>query len=291
MSKTMELRQPTVAITGAGSGLGRAVAIKLAAKGYRVFGTARSETDAADLEKASAGNVAVTLADITDQHAVTAWVGKVTDELGERGLDVLVSNAGTLTPGPLEVIPLDDIRREFEVNVFGAMAVINGFLPALRESRGRIVQIGAMTGRLPVPFDGPSSASKAAFEALADVYRLELKPFGIAFVMVQAGNMRTGGPAKTAAALKRISDAMTDEQRALYGYAFGKFTESLNNMQNAGLSAEASADRVIELVEQVPPPIRAALGDDAEQILRLVQEQSDSELDALRLQLIGLGDA
>jgi NAD(P)-dependent dehydrogenase (short-subunit alcohol dehydrogenase family) len=291
MSNTMELRQPTVAITGAGSGLGRAVAIKLAAKGYRVFGTARSETDAADLEKASAGNAAVTLADITDQHAVTAWVGKVTDELGERGLDVLISNAGTLTPGPLEVIPLDDIRREFEVNVFGAMAVINGFLPALRKSRGRIVQIGAMTGRLPVPFDGPSSASKAAFEALADVYRLELKPFGIAFVMVQAGNMRTGGPAKTAAALKGIADAMTDEQRALYGHAFGKFTESLNSMQNAGLSAEASADRVIELVEQVPPPIRAALGDDAEQILRLVREQSDSELDALRLQLIGLGDA
>jgi len=287
----MELRQPTVAITGAGSGLGRAMAIKLAAKGYRVFGTARSETDAADLEKASAGNAAVTLADITDQHAVTAWVGKVSDELGERGLDVLISNAGTLTPGPLEVIPLDDIRREFEVNVFGAMAVINGFLPALRKSRGRIVQIGAMTGRLPVPFDGPSSASKAAFEALADVYRLELKPFGIAFVMVQAGNMRTGGPAKTAAALKRIADTMTDEQRALYGHAFGKFTESLNSMQNAGLSAEASADRVIELVEQEPPAIRAALGDDAEQILRLVREQSDTELDALRLQLIGLGDA
>jgi NAD(P)-dependent dehydrogenase (short-subunit alcohol dehydrogenase family) len=287
----MELRQPTVAITGAGSGLGRAVALKLAARGYRVFGTARSETDAADLEKASAGNAAVTLADITDERAVTAWVGKVSDELGERGLDVLISNAGTLTPGPLEVIPLDDIRREFEVNVFGAMAVINGFLPALRKSRGRIVQIGAMTGRLPVPFDGPSSASKAAFEALADVYRLELKPFGIAFVMVQAGNMRTGGPAKTAAALKRIADTMTDEQRALYGHAFGKFTESLNSMQNAGLSAEASADRVIELVEQEPPAIRAALGDDAEQILRLVREQSDTELDALRLQLIGLGDA
>ena len=291
MPNTMELHQPTVAITGAGSGLGRAVAIKLAAKGYRVFGTARSETDAADLEKASAGNAAVTLADITDQHAVTAWVGEVSDELGERGLDVLISNAGTLTPGPLEVIRLDDIRREFEVNVFGALAVINGFLPALRKSRGRIVQIGAMTGRLPVPFDGPSSASKAAFEALADVYRTELQPFGIAFVMVQAGNMRTRGPAKTAAALKRIADAMTDEQRALYGHALGKFTDSLNNMQNAGLSAEASADRVIELVEQVPPPIRAALGDDAEQILRLVREQSDTELDALRLQLIGLGDA
>ena len=290
MSNTMELRQPSVAITGAGSGLGRALAIKLAAKGYRVFGTARSEQHVADLQQVSGGNVALTLSDITDQRAVRAWVGKVSDELGERGLDVLISNAGTLTPGPLEVIPLDDIRREFEVNVFGAMAVINGFLPALRKSRGRIVQIGAMTGRFPVPFDGPSSASKAAFEALADVYRTELKPFGIAFVMVQAGNMRTGGPAKTAAALKRIADDMTDEQRALYGDAFAKFTDSLNNMQNAGLSAEASADRVIELVEQEPPPIRAAVGDDAEQILRLVREKSDTELDALRLQLIGLGD-
>jgi NAD(P)-dependent dehydrogenase (short-subunit alcohol dehydrogenase family) len=291
MSNTLKLRQPTVAITGAGSGLGRAVAIKLAAKGYRVFGTARSAQDVADLDRASAGNAALTLADITDQRAVTAWVGKVSDELGERGLDVLISNAGTLTPGPLEVLPLDDIRREFEVNVFGALAVINGFLPALRKSRGRIVQIGAVTGRLPVPFDGPSSASKAAFEALADVYRAELKPFGVAFVMAQAGNMRTGGPAKTAAALKRTADAMTGEQRALYGDAFGKFSDSLNNMQNAGLSAEASADRVIELVEQVPPPIRAAVGDDAEEILRFVREKSDTELDALRLQLIGLGDA
>jgi NAD(P)-dependent dehydrogenase (short-subunit alcohol dehydrogenase family) len=291
MSDTTELHQPSVAITGAGSGLGRALAIKLAAKGYRVFGTARSELHVADLLEVSNGNVALTLADITDQSAVTAWVNKVSEEVGERGLDVLISNAGTLTPGPLEVIPLDDIRREFEVNVFGALAVINGFLPALRKCRGRIVQIGAMTGRLPVPFDGPSSASKAAFEALADVYRAELKPFGVAFVMAQAGNMRTGGPAKTAAALKRLADSMTAEQRALYGDVFGKFSDVLNTMQNAGLSAEASADRVIELVEQVPPPIRAAVGDDAEQILRLVREKSDTELDALRLQLIGAGDA
>jgi NAD(P)-dependent dehydrogenase (short-subunit alcohol dehydrogenase family) len=291
MTNTTELHQPSVAITGAGSGLGRALAIKLAAKGYCVFGTARSEQHVADLLEVSGGNVALTLADITDQRAVTAWVEKVSEELGERGLDVLISNAGTLTPGPLEVIPLDDIRREFEVNVFGALAVINGFLPALRKSRGRIVQIGAMTGRLPVPFDGPSSASKAAFEALADVYRAELKPFGVAFVMAQAGNMRTGGPAKTAAALKRLAGSMTGEQRALYGDVFGKFSDVLNNMQNAGLSAEASADRVIELVEQVPPPIRAAVGDDAEQILRLVREKSDTELDTLRLQLIGAGDA
>ena len=291
MSDTTELHQPSVAITGAGSGLGRALAIKLAAKGYRVFGTARSEQHIADLLEVSGGKVTLTLADVTDQRAVTAWVGQVSEELGARGLDVLINNAGTLTPGPLEVIPLDDLRREFEVNVFGGLAVINGFLPALRKSRGRIVQIGAVSGPFPVPFDGPSSASKAAFEALADVYRVELKQFGVSFVMVQAGNMRTGGPAKTAAALKRTADAMTAEQRALYGDVFANFTEALNAMQNAGLSVESSADRVIELVEQVPPPIRAALGEDAEQLLRLVREKSDAELDSLRLQLIGAVDA
>lgn len=81
---------------------------------------------------------------------------------------------------------------------------------------------------------------------------------------------------------------MTDEQRKLYGEAFGKFTDALNSMQSAGLSAEASADGVIELIEQVPAPSRAPLGDDAEEVLRLVREKSDAELDAARLKLIGL---
>jgi hypothetical protein len=100
--------------------------------------------------------------------------------------------------------------------------------------------------------------------------------------------MVTGGPAKTAAAMQRVADPMTDEQQALYGEAFGKFSEALNKAQSAGLSVQASADRVIELVEQEPAPIRAAVGEDAEQILRLVHEKSDAELDALRLHYVGL---
>ena len=86
-----------------------------------------------------------------------------------------MSNAGILTPGPLEVLPVAAVRHEFEVNVFAGLAVINAFLPALRRARGRIARIAAMTGRLPLPFKGPSSASKAALEAFADVYRTELR--------------------------------------------------------------------------------------------------------------------
>jgi NAD(P)-dependent dehydrogenase (short-subunit alcohol dehydrogenase family) len=283
-----EASNPSVAITGAGSGLGRELALKLADKGYRVFGTALNPAEVDDLATASGGRVALSVADITDETAVTEWVDKVTNELGARGLDALISNAGILTPGPLEVLPLAAIKREYEVNVFGALAVINAFLPSLRTSGGRIVAIGAMTGRFPLPFNGPSSSTKAALEALADVYRAELKPFGVHFVVAQAGNMVTGGPAKTAAALRRTLDAMTPEQRALYGEAFAKFADALNTAQSSGLSAEASADRVIELVEQQPPPIRGAVGEDAEQILRLVREKSDEQLDVLRLRYVGL---
>jgi NAD(P)-dependent dehydrogenase (short-subunit alcohol dehydrogenase family) len=220
-------RARTAAITGAGSGLGREIALKLAAKGYQVFGTALHD-EVHDLSAASDGRVSLSITDITQEGAVKTWVGQVTDQLDEAGLDVLVSNAGILTPGPLEILPLQAIKREFDVNVFGGLAVINAFLPALRQSRGRIVAIGAMTGRFPLPFNGPSSSSKAALEAIADIYRSELKPFGVQFVLVQAGNMVTGGPAKTAAALQRVADSMTDDEKALYGEKFAKFTNALN---------------------------------------------------------------
>jgi NAD(P)-dependent dehydrogenase (short-subunit alcohol dehydrogenase family) len=150
-----EASNPSVAITGGGSGLGRELALKLADKGYRVFGTALNPAEVDDLATASGGRVALSVADITDETAVTDWVKKVTNQLGARGLDVLISNAGILTPGPLEVLPLAAIKREYEVNVFGALAVINAFLPSLRTSGGRIVAIGAMTGRFPCRSTGP----------------------------------------------------------------------------------------------------------------------------------------
>jgi NAD(P)-dependent dehydrogenase (short-subunit alcohol dehydrogenase family) len=286
--KPSTARPRTAAITGAGSGLGREIALKLAAKGYQVFGTALHDDEVHDLSSASDGRVSLSITDITQEGAVRAWVGQVTNQLDEAGLDVLVSNAGILTPGPMEILPLQPIKREFEVNVFGGLAVINAFLPALRQSRGRIVAIGAMTGRFPLPFNGPSSSSKAALEAIADIYRSELKPFGVQFVLVQAGNMMTGGPAKTAAALQRVADSMTDDEKELYGEEFAKLSKALNEAQREGLSAQTSADRVVELVQAQPAPIRAAVGDDSERILRLARQKSDAELDELRRHYVGL---
>ena len=279
---------PAAAISGAGAGLGRQMALGLAEQGYRVFGTALSAQEVEDLRQASDGSVRLTLVDVTDDQAVHSWAEQTTGELGDHGLDVLISNAGILTPGPLEVLPLHAIRHEFDVNVFGSLAVINAFLPALRRARGRIVQIGSVTGKFPLPFNGPSSASKAALEAFADVYRAELKPFGVHFVIVEPGNMATGGPAVTARALQKTAESMTAEQRALYGDAFAAFSATFNSMQSSGLDAVTAAARVIQAAQQQPVPVRVPIGPDAEQLMKAVHEQTDEELDALRMRVAGL---
>jgi NAD(P)-dependent dehydrogenase (short-subunit alcohol dehydrogenase family) len=288
MSLSSKHSGKSAAITGAGGGLGRDIALGLAAKGYIVFGTSLSAREVWDLKAASGGRVSLTVCDITNEQTVRAWAAGVSEALGGGGLDLLINNAGILTPGPLEVLPLDAVRHEFEVNVFGALSVVNAFLPALRQARGRIVQTSSWTASLPLPFNGPSGASKAAIEVFATVYRAELKPFGSDVVVVSAGNMRTGGPAKTVAALTRIADGMTSEQRDLYGRTFETFATALNGMQNSGLASAAAARRVIEIAEQSPAPRRAPVGPDAEEMLRLAREKSDAKQDALRLQLVGL---
>src|SRR5258708_14011296 len=275
-------------VTGAGGGLGRDIALGLATKGYVVFGTAMSAAEVQDLKDASKGRVSLTVCDMTKEESVKVWAAGVSDALGDSGLNILINNAGILTPGPIEVIPLDAVRREFDVNVFGALSVMNAFLPALRKARGRIVQVSTWTASVPLPFNGPSGASKAAMEVFAAVYRAELKSFGVDCVVAAGGNMRTGGPAKTAAALARVADEMTAEQREVYGQSFDTFATTLNGMQSSGLDSVSAATRVIELAEQVPAPSRAPVGADADEMLRAAREKSDAELDAFRLQIVGL---
>jgi NAD(P)-dependent dehydrogenase (short-subunit alcohol dehydrogenase family) len=172
--------------------------------------------------------------------------------------------------------------------VFGALSVIHAFLPALRKARGRVVQVSTWTASLPLPFNGPSGASKAAMEVFSVVYRQELKRFGVDVVVAVAGNMKTGGPAKTAAALARTADQMTPPERDLYGEAFKNYAAKLNSMQGNGLASADAAKRVIELAEQNPAPRFAPVGPDADEILRVVRKQSDDQQDALRLQIVGL---
>jgi len=179
-----------------------------------------------------------------------------------------------------------------------AVGLLEGKRAIVIESRGGYYSEGATKAldsqephlRTLLGFVGIKDATFIRVEKLAfgPEARAELKRFGIDVVVAPAGNMKTGGPAKTAAALMQIAGGMTPEQRELYGHTFETFATALNGMQNSGLDSVAAARRVIDLAEQVPAPSRAPVGPDAEEILRLVRVKSDAEQDALRLQLVGL---
>src|SRR5437899_9756187 len=127
MPNSSEHSRRSAAVTGAGGGLGRDIALGLAAKGYIVFGTAMSAAEVQDLRDASGGRVSLTVCDVTKAMGVEAWASGVTEALGAAGLNLLINNADILTQGPIEILPLDAIRHEFEVNIFGALSVINAF--------------------------------------------------------------------------------------------------------------------------------------------------------------------
>jgi NAD(P)-dependent dehydrogenase (short-subunit alcohol dehydrogenase family) len=212
--------------------------------------------------------------------AVTAWADGVSDAIGSAGLDILIINLGALASGPMELLPLDVIRHEFDVNVFGGLAIINAFLPALRTARGRIVQINSWMASLPLPFGGPSEASQAAMEVFTAVYRAELKPFGIDVVVISHDNMSTETNTVTAALTRSVA-SMTAKQRRLYGKTIGAFADNFGSAQTDEIDPSAAAAKIVELVEQRPAPIRAAIGRRSEQQLNSAWTKPGAELDAL----------
>ena len=173
-----------VLVTGASSGIGAAIARELVTRAFSVFGTIRRPDDAAAL--AAAGVVPLRM-DVTDAGGIAAARVEVERALGGRPLVGLVNNAGIPAAGPLELVPLADLRRVLEVNLVGAVAVSQAFLPMLKLSRGRIVNISSVAGLAAMPFLGPYAASKFALEAVSDSLRRELSPFGVGVIVIEPG--------------------------------------------------------------------------------------------------------
>ncbi|MGD1157325.1 MAG: SDR family oxidoreductase, partial [Terriglobia bacterium] len=180
-----------VVITGASTGIGEACALHLDKLGFRVFAGIRKAADAEALRhRASARLVPIRL-DVSDETEVEQAARNVTEALRGEGLAGLVNNAGIVVAGMLEFLPLDALRRQLEVNVVGQVAVTQAFLPHLRKARGRIVNIGSVSGLIAGPFSGAYAASKFALEALTDALRVELRPWKIHVSIVEPGNIQT----------------------------------------------------------------------------------------------------
>jgi NAD(P)-dependent dehydrogenase (short-subunit alcohol dehydrogenase family) len=207
----------SVIVSGASTGIGQATVALLARRGYVAFAGVRNESDAARL-RASHENIRPIFLDVTDEASIARAAG----EVAASGIPLLgvVSNAGIALGGPLERLPIAELRRQFEVNVFGALAVVQAVLPRLPARRGRIVFVGSIAGRLALPYVAPYSASKFALRALADALRNELAPDGIAVSLIEPGSVQTpiwkkGRESRDRMAAQLGSDARPHYYRAL----------------------------------------------------------------------------
>ncbi len=230
-------------VTGASSGIGAACAVRLIGAGWRVFAGVRRKGDA------PAGTEEILL-DVTNEDHVHAAAERIEELHG------LVNNAGI-------VIPLDELRRQLEVNVIGQVAITQAFLPHLRRTRGRIVFVGSIAGRSALPFLGPYAASKHALEAIADTLRLELGPFGVAVSLVQPGTIKTPIWTKSATVADALANDAPDEFADLYGKRIAAFREVALRRGAKGASAEEVARAVEEALTTERPRTRKLVGLDA----------------------------
>ncbi|OGD72084.1 MAG: hypothetical protein A2Y64_09020 [Candidatus Coatesbacteria bacterium RBG_13_66_14] len=186
-----KLRDASVLVTGTSTGIGRAAALELAHRGYRVYAGVRRPEDAESLLAAAEGKLTPVMLDVTRPEQIAETVRLIAADTGVAGLFGLVNNAGVNVSGPLEFLPLDELRCQFEVNLFGQVAVTQALLPLLRKARGRVVNIGSVSGWSAMPLVGPYCASKFALRALNDSLRLELRPWGIFVILVDPGPIAT----------------------------------------------------------------------------------------------------
>jgi NAD(P)-dependent dehydrogenase (short-subunit alcohol dehydrogenase family) len=183
----MAHRNVVVLVTGCSTGIGRATAERLARKGHTVYATARREDAIADLKEAGCRTLAL---DVTSEASMAAAVDRVVAEEGSVG--ALVNNAGYSQSGAIETVSMDDLRRQFETNVFGLMRMSQLVLPGMRErGHGRIINISSMGANFTFPGGGVYHATKYAVEAISDALRFEVKGFGVDVVIIQPGLIRT----------------------------------------------------------------------------------------------------
>ena len=183
--------QLTVLVTGASSGIGRATAVEFARRGHQVYAAARREEVLAGLADGER-NIRPVGLDVTDADSVQRAWAKIQAETGGTGVDVLVNNAGFALTGPVEVLPDEAVRRQFDTNVFGVLNVTRAVLPAMRaRGSGRIINVSSIVGRVSFGLMGVYGATKYAVEAISDALRLELRGFGITVVLIEPGFVAT----------------------------------------------------------------------------------------------------
>ena len=252
-----------VVVTGASTGIGRATALLLDEDGYRVFAGVRKEADARELSKVGSDRLTPVTIDVTDAAQIEAASRQVAEAVGDEGLAGLVNNAGVGGGGPIEFMPLDELRRTLEINLIGQVAVTQAFIPLIRTGKGTIVFIASIGGRVASPFMSPYNTSKFAIEALGESLRHELRPWEIDVVVVEPGSIDTEIWTKGNEQVREGVKELPEDARRLYGRQLARFGEVLSETGSRGIAAEKVAEVVHKAIASEKPKHRYLVGTDA----------------------------
>jgi NAD(P)-dependent dehydrogenase (short-subunit alcohol dehydrogenase family) len=283
-----------VLVTGATDGLGRATAILLAERGYRVFAGGRSAERRATLDEFARGKklpLEVVELDVTSDPSVDAAISDIERRAGP--VAVVVNNAGIGIGAAMEEISHADLLKQFETNLFGVLRVTQRVLPAMRKlRRGRIVNMSSVAGKLAGPIMGPYCASKHALEAVSDSMRLELYPFGVKVILIEPGFIATSiGRNSMELSAKYANAAEKSPYRAIYE----AFRESFaSSMKDSRTTAEDCAAVIARAIEARHPRARYVVTPEAKMALRMRRLLPDAMLDRLlrkQMRLDELGNA
>lgn len=250
-------------VTGASTGIGAATARALAGRGFHVLAGVRREQDA---DAIRGPGVEPLILDITEPDHIEALAARVYDDPQGRVVRALVNNAAIQANVPIEVFAIDQWRRMFEVNLFGQVAVIQALLPALMRSRGRVVNLSSVGGRVAMAGYGPYAATKFALEAVSDSLRRELAPFGVGVVVIEPGAVRTEMLGRAIATAGELASAMTPEQSLRYGGLVHAVNAQAVSSTDSGVPAEAAAEVIVKAVTARKPRTRYTVGREAAMI-------------------------
>jgi NAD(P)-dependent dehydrogenase (short-subunit alcohol dehydrogenase family) len=263
-----------VLVTGASTGIGHATARRMHAYGWEVFAAARKDED---LERLRDEGMTPLKLDVTDPDSIAA----AKDELDERGLRGVVNNAGIAVSGPIEFIPLDELRRQLEVNLVGQVAVIQAFLPNVREAKGRIVNVSSIGGRIALPLVGPYAASKFGLEAVSDSLRRELRPWGIHVSLIEPGAVVTPIWDRGRETADRVEAEMGERARTYYGELAQRIRAETEKIPERGVDPDEVAKAIEHALTAPRPKVRYVVGRDAKIRLKVKALIGDRRFDGL----------
>jgi NAD(P)-dependent dehydrogenase (short-subunit alcohol dehydrogenase family) len=276
-----------VVITGASTGIGRATALLLDREGYRVFAGIRKQAHAEELSGAASDRLTPITLDVTEADQIESAREQVAEAVGEEGLVGLVNNAGVGHGGPVEFMPIEDLRSALEVNLVGQVAVTQAFLSLIRMAKGTVVFMASIGGRVSLPFMSPYSASKFGIEAVGDSLRREVSAWGIDVVVVEPGSIATEIWGKASDVAEEQFEQMPSEARRLYERQMRNWAQAfLVEAGGRGIPPEKVGEVVHKAISSDRPKTRYLVGTDAKVGARLNSVLPDRALDRmLRRQL------